>query len=39
MLQDMVVSARSMKHSLLPKKDHEAEMEKITGPMNIPGLF
>ena len=38
MLQDMVVGAVNEALSTA-KKDHEAEMEKITGPMNIPGLF
>ena len=38
MLQEMLVGAVNEALSLA-KKDHEAEMEKITGPMNIPGLF
>ena len=38
MLQDMVVGAvnEALKTA---KKDHEDEMQKITGSMNIPGLF
>jgi len=38
MLQDMVVTA--VNDALATsKKDHEEEMQKITGPLNIPGLF
>jgi len=38
MLQDMVVTA--VNDALATsKKDHETEMQKITGPLNIPGLF
>ena len=37
-LQDMVVGAVN-EALTIAKKDHETEMEKITGPMNIPGLF
>ena len=38
MLQDMLISAVNEALSTA-KKEQEAEMEKITGPMNIPGLF
>lgn len=38
MLQEMIVSA--VNHALkVAKEDNEAEMKKITGPMNVPGLF
>lgn len=38
MLQDMIVSA--VNEALeTAKKDQEAEMAKVTGNMNIPGLF
>jgi len=38
MLQEMIVSAvnQALKTA---KEDNEAEMKKVTGPMNIPGLF
>lgn len=38
MLQDMIMTAANDALGLA-KKDNEEQMEKITGPMNIPGVL